>query len=181
MNPNDGYSLDENKSANDLKNVFVSKGKKDIVKAIEYTYVQDVNDSITYNLGFGDYNTENDEVDDESNANNGDMYKVFNTVLSTIPIFFENNKGGVIFVQGSDGVPGFAEKCRLACTKKCGGDECKNLNRRINTYRYYINKNYDQLSADYQFSGGTMGDNNEISYEAYVPFKGYDSIAVKKK
>jgi hypothetical protein len=35
-------------------------------------------------LGFGDYDLENDKIVDDINTNNGDAFKVFNTVLGTI-------------------------------------------------------------------------------------------------
>jgi hypothetical protein len=83
---------------------------------------------------------ESDTIVDNLNTNNGDAYKVFKTVLTTIPLFFENYGSGILMVQGSDGRPEFIETCRLTCKKKCT-DECKNYNRRINIYRGYADKN----------------------------------------
>jgi hypothetical protein len=82
---------------------FISKGEKDIIKAIQFSFVQELNGRKIYNLGFGDYDLENDKIIDDINTNNGDAYKVLNTALSTIPIFFENFGSEILMVQGSDG------------------------------------------------------------------------------
>jgi hypothetical protein len=37
------YELQEDKSAHDLKFFFISKGKQDIIKAIQYSFVQELN------------------------------------------------------------------------------------------------------------------------------------------
>lgn len=39
-------------------------------------YSANMNDLKIYNLGFGDYHLENDEIDDKANTLNGDVYKV---------------------------------------------------------------------------------------------------------
>ncbi len=72
--------------------LFESNGNKSIIKAIEYTPLTKREGRIIYNLGFGDYNEENGEIFDDSNSNNGDMRKVFATVLNTVPEFFKENK-----------------------------------------------------------------------------------------
>ncbi len=108
--------------------MIISKGEQDVVKAIQYSFVQKIIGKNVFNLGFGDYDIERDLILDNVNTNNGDTYKVFNTVLSTIPTFFEKFNLDIIMVQGSDGRPEFIEQCKLGCLKKCIL-ECKNYNK----------------------------------------------------
>jgi len=52
------YQMEENVSSNGMNFFFISKGKADIVKIVQYLYVQDLNGTKVYNLGFGDYDLE---------------------------------------------------------------------------------------------------------------------------
>ncbi|NII26514.1 hypothetical protein HB364_15600 [Pseudoflavitalea sp. X16] len=174
------YHLQEQKSEQDLKFFFISKGQQDVVKVIQYSFIQKIFDKSVYNLGFGDYDIVMDTIIDDVNTNNGDAFKVLNTVLSTIPLFFENYEGCVLMVQGSDGRPEFIEICRQKCVKKCK-DECKNFNRRINIYSYYVNKSYEQLAVDYQFFGGLKNGEGYTVLEAYKVGKKYDSVLLVKR
>jgi hypothetical protein len=174
------YELETDKSADGLKFFFISKGELDVIKVIQFSFVQQLNGKNVYNLGFGDYDLENDTIVDNVNTNNGDAYKVFNTVLSTIPVFFENYGDGILMVQGSDGRPEFVESCKLACKKKCA-DECRNYNRRINVYRGYIDKNYEILIVDYQFLGAILDKEQQIILGPYERHKKYDSVFLLKK
>jgi hypothetical protein len=174
------YEFEESKSTNGLQFFFISKGKQDIIKAIQYSFVQDLNGSKVYNLGFGDYDIECDTIIDNVNTNNGDAYKVFNTVLNTILIFFENFKNHMLIVQGSDGRPEFIENCKKTCNKNCR-EECRNHNRRINIYRAYVDKNYKQLSLQYNFLGGIKNEVNMTFLEPYQCGKNYDAVLLSRK
>ena len=174
------YELEESISEDSLKFFFISKGEQDVVKAIQYSFVQKINGRNVFNLGFGDYDIERDLILDNVNTNNGDTYKVFNTVLSTIPTFFDKFKLDILMVQGSDGRPEFIEHCKLSCIKKCVL-ECKNYNRRINIYRGYVNKNFKELSVDYQFLGGVKNEEQQTIIENYDPYKMYDSVFLFRK
>jgi len=174
------YDLEEDKSARDLTFLFISSGEQDIIKAIQYSFVQNLHGRAVYNLGFGDYDPEADVIIDNINTNNGDAYKVLHTVLSTIPGFFRNYPDAYLMVQGSDGRPEFIKNCRTTCTKNCD-EECKNFNRRINIYRHYVNKNYEQLNIDYQFLGGAMQADSSIYLEDYATHKAYDSVLLLKR
>jgi hypothetical protein len=176
----DVYEIEEQKSERDIKFFFVSKGREDIIKAIQYSFVQELSGRNVYNLGFGDYDLEADTIIDNADTNNGDVYKVFNTVLSTIPIFFESRADEILMVLGSDGRPQFIEDCRQTCTKKCG-NECKNFNRRINIYRNYVDKNYAQLAIDYQFFGGFVNELSQTILEDYICGKKYDVVLLSKR
>lgn len=174
------YGLVEHKSAIDLKFFFISRGEKDIVKAIQYSFVQELYGQNVFNLGFGDYDVECDSIVDNVNSNNGDAYRVLNTVLHSIPIFFKHFTDSVLMVQGSDGRPSFIDICRDTCKKKCIV-ECKNYKRRINIYRAYVDKNYHQLIIDYQFLGGIVNNPQQIILEKYQRYKNYDSVFLTKK
>jgi len=173
------YKLTEIRSEKAIKYFFISKGENNIIKAVQYSFVQKLNNRDVFNLGFGDYAILNDTIIDHISTNNGDAYKVFNTVLSTIPEFFKVYKNDILMVQGSDGQPDFLEQCKLICTKKCV-NECKNFNRRINIYKRYIDKNYEKLKIDYLFYGGFKNINNQTFMEKYKPGEEYDIVFLLK-
>lgn len=162
------------------KYLFISSGKIDVVKAVEYQYVEPNEEGHVYNLAFGDFDFETGQLNDLVDTNNGDHYAVFNTVLSTIPSFFDDNPMATMMVQGSDTKEEYVEKCKLVCKKKCVAS-CKNSERRINTYRYYVNKNYDDLIKEYEFVGGETLPDGTISKEVYVKDKKYDTVFCKKR
>ncbi len=164
--------------ASKIQYLFESKGERSIVKAIEYSFVRKLSGRKVYNLGFGDYNEEDGSIIDDVNSNNGDMRKVFSTVLNTVPKFFSEYKESAIWVQGSDSAEDFKSKCEVSCKKKCT-DNCKNYNRRIKAYRYYVDRNFVELSKEYIFFGFTNGDNPD--FVQYVPKNEYVGILVFKK
>ncbi|MDO5969701.1 hypothetical protein Q4Q35_07765 [Flavivirga aquimarina] len=161
-----------------IQYLFESKGHKSIIKAIEYTPVAKRKGKVIYNLGFGDYNEDNGNIFDYSNSNNGDMRKVFSTVLNTIPKFFKENEDAAIWVQGSDSKDDFKKLCESNCKKNCE-TVCKNFNRRIKTYRYYLDRNLDKLSKTYMFFGLT--NENTSSLSQYTSENEYIGILVFKK
>ncbi len=131
--------------------LFESIGNKTITKAIEYTPFTTIDQRTVYNLGFGDFDPATNTVSDNVNSNNGDMYKVFNTVLSTVLLFFQTNPNDMIFVQGGD-------------------------KRRRRIYCYYIDKNYTVLSEEYQIFGGTT---TKLSF--YKIGVEYDYLLIHRK
>lgn len=158
--------------------LFESVGVKTIIKAIEYTPVTVMGTRTVFNLGFGDFDDELGTIVDDVNSNNGDMRIVFNTVLSTVPMFFTNNEDAVIIVSGSDSHDEFINDCLPTCKKKCL-EHCKNYQRRIKTYRYYVDKNFEDLSAEYIFFGRNKSKAN--TFVQYVPDNHYDDLLVYKK
>jgi hypothetical protein len=171
------------------KFLFVSEGVRSVVKAIEYRHIFEMNGfpdghplngRQVFNLGFGDYDILNDHNEDSVLTENGDARKVFNTVLHSIPKFFEDHKNIVLMVQGSDGTDEFIDNCRKSCRKKCT-DVCRNANRRINIYKNYVNKNFSSLDIDYQFFGGVKTSPKEIYIEEYIVNKNYDSVFLIKR
>jgi hypothetical protein len=107
------------------------------------------------------------------------MHTVFYTVLSTVPKFFDLNPNAIMVVAGSDHSHEFSDECRKKCKKKCTV-LCKNLNRRINTYRYFVNKNYGKLTTEYSFFGGTRTDSKVIFHDDYEIGKEYDLVFCKR-
>ena len=132
-----------------------------------------------FNLAFGDYDLETDTLDDDATSENGDVFKVFDTVLNTIPSFFEMFPNEIIMISGSDSKPEFIEKCRKDCKKSCK-EECKNAGRRIGVYRGYVNKNFDVLSTDFVFYGGNPSpvDQQSTLLEPYMVNKKYNSVCI---
>lgn len=135
------YELYEDDSRDDMTFFFISKGGSDIIKAIQYSFVKEIDGRNLFNLGFGDSDLENDIIRDDIDSNNDDAYKVFNTVLSTVLIFFEKHKNDYLIVNGSDGHKDFIEQCITSCIKRCTTG-CKKFNRRMNVYRMLLNKNH---------------------------------------
>ncbi|SFB84159.1 hypothetical protein SAMN05421780_101719 [Flexibacter flexilis DSM 6793] len=179
MSKENTYPLIESDELQPLQFVFISKGLRDIIKIVEYFYTHDIEGKRVFNLGFGDYNIDNDSVIDDESTNNGDAYKVFNTVLNTIPLFFQINPNDLLIVRGSDSKTLFIDKCRATCTKNC--DElCKKSHRRITIYCNYINKNYNQLCLEYEFWGGISTPNAQTEFEQYLPHNVYDTVLLKK-
>lgn len=154
--------------------LFESKGEQIIIKAIEYSPVSQIDDRIVYNLGFGDFDEKTGGIIDNANSNNGDMRRVFSTVLNTIPEFFKKNENSAIWVAGSDSSEDYINQCN--CKKNCRAGICKNRDRRIRTYRYYIDKNFKELSKEYTF----FGFRNE-EFVKYFPRNDYSMVLVYKK
>ncbi|NIG54817.1 hypothetical protein [Chitinophaga sp. Cy-1792] len=158
---------------------FVSSGPEEIVKAVEYTYTQHLGKYPVYNLGFGDYDPLTDSIIDRVISNNGDVYTVFYTVLNTVLHFFDENPNAIMSVEGSDSGKAFSEECRKLCRKKCT-DICKNMDRRIRTYRWFVDKNIDELNKSYTFYGGWRGKKGIKRTECYRPTGIYNVIYCHK-
>jgi len=171
-----GYHVTKDKSRLKVRFAFISKGTNDVIKIIDYDYVGLRNDVKTFNLGFGDFDPLTGRVNDHANTDNGDVYDVLNTVLNTVPQFFEEYPDHSLMVRGSDSGEEFIKRCRPQCKKKCNMNQCKNQNRRINVYTQYVNTNYDELAIDYNFLGG-----NEDTVEQFEKGKKYDTVFVSKK
>lgn len=161
-----------------IRYLFESVGEKSIIKAIEYSYVRKISGRKIFNLGFGDYNEEEGTILDDVNSNNGDMRKVFSTVLNTVPEFFKENSDSAIWVQGSDSAEDYKSNCEVDCIKNCG-EECKNYNRRIKAYKYFVDRNFVELSKEYIFFGYIHDGGGE--FVQYLPNNEYIGILVFKK
>lgn len=174
------YEFREDDSRDVMTFFFISKGDTDIIKAVQYSFLVDLHGRHLYNLGFGDYDLESDSIRDDINSNNNDVYKVLNTVLCTIPLFFEKHKNASLIITGSDGNDDFKDQCRSNCTKRCI-NECKNFNRRIILYTLYVDKNYEILCTDYQFFGGVKNQSGNVIFCDYKKGEKYDAVLLLNK
>ncbi|MDG1277535.1 MAG: hypothetical protein P8O16_09665 [Algoriphagus sp.] len=147
-------------------------------KIVEHSFVEIRGFRKVYNLGFGDYNGETGQVIDDEVFNMGDGRIVLNTVLATIPIFFEQNPDDALIVQGSDSREEFVNNCRLTCIKKCI-DNCKKHHQRIRIYCKFLDKNFKDLVKDYIFFG--LSESKDIDFEQYIPGASYKSVLIYKK
>ncbi len=78
---------------------FISEGAKGTVrKIIEF---QKMNSKNVYNLAFGDYNSETDQIDDLVVTNNGDTEKVLSTVASAVYAFLDVYPNAYVYATGS--------------------------------------------------------------------------------
>ena len=78
--------------------VFFSEGNRGrFRKGVFYTQIG----NNIFNLGFGDWNEELQDLDDSSRTNNGDRDKVLATVASTALAFTNQFPNARIFVEGS--------------------------------------------------------------------------------
>lgn len=178
MNNSPIYTTEQIEAELKIQYLFESVGTAKIIKAIEYQFIDMLGGRMVFNLGFGDYNEALGTIIDDINSNNGDMYTVFNTVLSTVPVFFQNYPDSVIMISGSDSHDEFINDCLPTCKKKCI-EHCKNYQRRIKTYRYYVDKNFDELSEEYIFFGRNISKAN--TFVQYIPKHEYDDLLVYKK
>lgn len=174
------YKTRREREGRSIEYLFVSHGETDIDKIIQYQYVGKINNKPIFNLGFGDYYENTTQIIDNIVSNNGDVYTVFNTVLSTIPELFNMHPNAIIMVRGSDSGSKFIQSCRQTCKKNCQ-PHCKKENRRITIYREYINKNYDSLNKEYTFFGNSGLAENQVGIENYRAGEKYTSIFVIKK
>lgn len=181
MNNFEKYDLNIEIKKEKLKFLFNSTGHSSVTKVIEYTLLKNAGTGNIYNFGFGDYDAESDYVSDISISNNGDVYKVYNTVLSTVPLFFRTNPNDYIFVEGSDSSAAFHASCKTTCKKKCE-ERCRNQGRRISIYTNYINKNFNILKNDYSFWGGLLDPlTGKISFEGFKLGKVYTGFVIGKR
>ncbi|WP_139298240.1 DUF6934 family protein [Pedobacter hartonius] len=172
-----GYHVAKEKSKLKLRFLFFSEGVKTVFKVVDYDYIGLLYfGTKTFNLSLGDLDPITRKIEDNVNTENGDVYDVLNTVLNTVPIFFDNYPKCTLMVKGSDSGEEFATKCKASCTKKCiDVNNCKNKDRRINVYSRYVSSNYDELVKEYAFFGA----NNDM-VEPFEKHKKYDTVFVQK-
>lgn len=80
---------------------FESEGPKRVIKkVVRYSLIEDSPHKI-YNLGFGDWNEANQDIDDQVNTNDNDRQKVLGTIADTVIDFLKHNPNAAIFACGS--------------------------------------------------------------------------------
>ncbi|WP_205514466.1 DUF6934 family protein [Longitalea arenae] len=177
------YDITETADLQSTNFLFFSEGKsgkEDVLKIVQFAYVRDFSNKPIFNLGFGDFDMDTGEINDESMTDNGDVYKIFNTVLSTIPLFFSRNPQAAILVRGSDGRAEFEYKCKQNCPRRCTAS-CHNFNRRMKLYCNYVSRKHSIFQADYQFLGGIVNSEHWLDLTEFNPGTLYDGIIVSKK
>ncbi|SEG11049.1 DUF6934 family protein [Algoriphagus boritolerans] len=147
-------------------------------KIVEHSLIETRDERKVYNLGFGDFNAETGQVIDDEVFNRGDGRIILNTVLSTIPLFFDQNPSDALIVQGSDSRDDFPDKCRLTCRKSCT-ERCKKQHQRIRIYCKFLDKNFNSLVKTYIFFG--LSESKTLDFEQYIPGKEYKSVLIYKK
>ena len=98
MNNIPAYKTELISNQSKIQYLFESKGDRSIIKAIEYSPLKRQDGKIIYNLGFGDYDIANGTIIDDIDSNNGDMRKVFSTVLNTVLHFFKTHNDDAIWI-----------------------------------------------------------------------------------
>ncbi|MBX2923236.1 MAG: hypothetical protein KF746_13635 [Chitinophagaceae bacterium] len=80
---------------------FLSEGPKGVIKkVVRYKLIEDSPVRI-FNLGFGDLDTETDNINDKIKSNNKDRQKVLATVAETVIDFTLHHPDAFVFAQGS--------------------------------------------------------------------------------
>ncbi len=145
-------SIENENSIHRLMYAFVSKGKTDINKLIVYSKIRhqikvpSVGFMTVYNLGFGDQKENSFEIDHFARSNNGNMIQVYNTVINTVPLFFELHPNTCLFVTGSD-------------------------QKRKNIYSGYVSRHFATFSTEYTFFGQEQGA-KFVPFECRKPYEG---------
>ena len=129
---------------------FTSIGPQgNVKKLVEFTKLNVDN---IYNLAFGDYNEEKDEINDKIITNNGDSRKVLATVVSTVYAFTGKYPDSWIFATGSNEV-------------------------RTRLYRMGISNNLDELKEDFY----VYGMKNDEIFEEFIVGEDYIGFLVTRK
>lgn len=80
---------------------FYSEGPKGVIKkTVRYRLIQEIPFKI-YNLGFGDWDETENDVDDMINTNNQDQQRVLATVADTVIDFLKHQPDVSVFARGS--------------------------------------------------------------------------------
>jgi len=125
---------------------FLSEGPKgEIRKVIHYHLIGEN----MYNLGFGDWDEVNEEVNDKSRSNNDDREKILATVADSVVLFMQSHPYATVFAQGET-----PAKTRL--------------------YQMAINREWAAISKSYKIKGFYMG-----SWEEFTSAKNYDAFTLE--
>jgi len=139
------------KSENKLNHFeFLSEGPNGTIrKIVEYTNTGRKN---IFNLAFGDYDKENESINDLSITNNGDSLKILATVASTVYAFTKKNPKSWIFATGS-------------------------TSARTRLYRMGISNNLAEIQEDFKVFGLTIDDG---VWEEFIVGEDYEAFLITK-
>ena len=128
--------------------LFFSEGPKGkIAKGVIYSHIE----GNLYNLGFGDWNEESENLNDFSRTNNGDRDKVLVTVAFTALDFTSKNPEAQIFVEGS-------------------------TSARTRLYQMGIAGNLMEIKANFEINGFLFN-----GWEPFRRGRNYDAFLIKRK
>ena len=128
---------------------FVSEGPKGrINKLVQFS---ETNLEGFYNLAFGDKNSVTGELDDLAISDNGDMEKIFATIVAAVLAFTERNPGALVYATGS-------------------------TPSRTRAYRMAISKYYTEITDSFKLLGETEND-----LEEFEKNKVYNGFVVVRK
>lgn len=127
---------------------FLSEGPKGTIKKV--VHFQLLNPGV-YNLAFGDWDEEAQEIKDDTRTNNADQNKVLATVASTVIDFMAYHPEVILFAEGST----------LARTR---------------LYQMGINANWDAISQLVNVQGFTAK-----GWESFAQNKSYKAFALRAK
>ena len=136
---------------------FTSIGRNVIEKRVQFTQINDIENyglpkHITlYNLAFGDWNEESEDIDDFARSNNGDTETVLATVANTVREFRDYHPDSLLFITGST-----SERNRL--------------------YQIAISKNLNEILNEVTIYGLT-----NYSWEEYSIGNNYDAFLIINK
>ena len=140
------YTADEDLHFYEFTSVGV-KGK--IKKVVEYSKM---NIEGYYNLAFGDFDEETNEINDKVVTNNGDSLKVLATVASTVYAFTGKYPDAKIFATGSTEV-------------------------RTRLYRMGITNNLVEIQEDFE----VYGMKQDETFEKFIPGEDYIGFLITRK
>jgi hypothetical protein len=127
---------------------FLSEGPKGTVKKVVLFQLMSPG---VYNLAFGDWDEEAQEISDDVRTNNADRDKVLATVAATVLDFMAYHSGAVLFAEGSSPA-------------------------RTRLYQIGIHSNWHAISPSFDVLGFTTK-----GWEPLAPNKNYKAFALKAK
>lgn len=126
---------------------FFSEGPKGkIKKVVRYRLIEDSEYPI-YNLAFGDWDEETNDIKDLVTTNNQDQQKVLFTVADTVVNFIHTHPHALVFIQGS-------------------------TTSRTRLYQMGISKLWHEIQLQYSVLGSAHGKwqhfTKDVNYEAFI-------------
>ena len=149
-------------TVDNLAYTFESVGERVIQKMVIYTKIENPkdiglpHDSIVYNLGFGDWDEEIGELDDQIISKNGDTEKVLATVAETANLFWSEYPNASIFFMGST--------------------PDNETPRRTRLYQMKINRYFSEINSITDIEGYRADE-----WESFMNHKNYIAFLISRK
>ena len=146
----DSYNISE--AGNDSYE-FISIGKKELLKRVIFSKM-DYPDN-TYNLALATVVNKN-SLDFEDKSNNGDIVKVFSTIIVCVSIYTDKYPDRIIFFKG-------------------------NTNQKTKIYNEILKKHFKEFSKIFNIFGMIIDDDEQSVAEEFKLSKNYSGFFIKKK